>query len=630
MLFFSWLGKRTSRQSTKRQPRKRTACFRPRVEAMEGRTLPSTFTVNTTLDVVDPNDGKLSLREAITRANNNPGADTIALPAGVFRSALTGAGENANATGDFDITDALTIRGAGAGLTILNAQRVDRVLDVLGAAPHSFRVVLEDLAVRSGNVTGDGGAVQLNNADLTTRDCTISSNEASGFGGGIYTAPGTGDVSLIRTTVVRNTGGSGGGGVAVSSSGSMLSVRDSSIRSNFTPFNGGGLLASGTTATLSGSTLSGNIANLGGGGLVAGTANLTRCTVSGNSAAGLGGASILGGGGLVADTATLTDCTVSGNYVAGVGDGGGILAFGTATLTDCSVRGNTARDGVGGGVTASTVKLIGGTVSGNSARDGGGGVNADSANFNRSTISGNVAFTGDGGGLRAATATLSKCTFDNNMALGGSGGGIRATSALNLTSSTVSNNVGAGDDGGGISAETANLINCTISGNSTRGYGGGLFVDTSGSLLNCTIADNTATGGGGVYLSQNPASPPVLTIRNTIIAMNQVYLDASGPDVEGAAFSSEGHNLIGVGGAGFTNGVDGDIVGSNQNPIDPKLGALANNGGPAKTQALLVGSLAIDAGDNNDVQFTDQRGSSRIKDGNGDGAAIVDIGAFER
>ena len=73
-------------------------------------------------------------------------------------------------------------------------------------------------------------------------------------------------------------------------------------------------------------------------------------------------------------------------------------------------------------------------------------------------------------------------------------------------------------------------------------------------------------------------------------------------------------------------------MGTSANPIDPKLGPLANNGGRTKTHALLGGSPAIDHGDNSILPPTDQRGAgfSRKKDGNGAGAAVVDIGAFER
>ena len=86
------------------------------------RSVPPTLIVTTTLDVVDPADGKLSLREAITAANASVFPDTIVLPAGVFRIARSGAGEDGNATGDLDIASRMTIRGAGAGSTILDAR----------------------------------------------------------------------------------------------------------------------------------------------------------------------------------------------------------------------------------------------------------------------------------------------------------------------------------------------------------------------------------------------------------------------------------------------------------------------------------------------------------------------------
>ena len=63
-----------------------------RLESLEDRSVPSTFTVNTTLDDVTAANGKFSLREAISKANANAGADVIVLPAGVFK--ITQAGAN--------------------------------------------------------------------------------------------------------------------------------------------------------------------------------------------------------------------------------------------------------------------------------------------------------------------------------------------------------------------------------------------------------------------------------------------------------------------------------------------------------------------------------------------------------
>jgi hypothetical protein len=88
-------------------------------------------------------------------------------------------------------------------------------------------------------------------------------------------------------------------------------------------------------------------------------------------------------------------------------------------------------------------------------------------------------------------------------------------------------------------------------------------------------------------------------------------------------FLSLGHNLIGVtnGSSGFSS--SGDRVGSAAAPLDPKLGPLANNGGPTLTMALLLGSPAIDAGDPSVAPSTDQRGINRPI------GPAPDIGAFE-
>jgi predicted outer membrane repeat protein len=240
-----------------------------------------------------------------------------------------------------------------------------------------------------------------------------------------------------------------------------------------------------------------------------------------------------------------------------------------------------------------------------------------------STISGNTA-SGDGGGISAGTAMLTNTTVSGNTVTRGDGGGLSAGVAT-LIGSTVSDNHASGN-GGGVLTSVATLTNSTVSGNSAGAQGGGVHT-FSLTLLNDTIADNSAHTGGGVFLRDMGTS----SVRNTIIAENQVDLNGVGPDVFGA-FNSGGHNLIGdgTGSSGFVNGVKGDQVGTAANPIDPLLAPLANNGGRTQTHALLAGSPAIDHGDNAAAPATDQRGIARPRDGDGNGSKIVDIGAFEK
>src|SRR5262249_27247495 len=185
------------------------------------------------------------------------------------------------------------------------------------------------------------------------------------------------------------------------------------------------------------------------------------------------------------------------------------------------------------------------------------------------------------------TVTVTDCTIAHNSA-GTNGGGFFNFGNLTIINSTISDN-SAGTGGGlEVDAGTVTITNCTIADNSAGGNGGGLFVSTNPSVTikNSTIANNSATNGaGGVVNAGN------VTLSSTIVAGN------TGGDWEGFhAMSSSSNNLIGNGGdSGLGNGINGNIVGTSQNPIDPLLGPLANNGGPTQTMALLPGSPAIDA-----------------------------------
>ncbi len=191
---------------------------------------------------------------------------------------------------------------------------------------------------------------------------------------------------------------------------------------------------------------------------------------------------------------------------------------------------------------------------------------------------------------------------------------------VTIASSTISNNT-AGTRGGGLLNEDPIAIsNVTFSGNEAGKEGGAIHNTGELTINNTTIYQNETEGsGGGIYSVADTGS---VDIKNTIVAGNEALV--SGADVEGT-FNSLGHNLIGTNGTvtGFINGFNDDIVGSDSLRIDPLLGALANNGGPTMTHALLAGSDAIDNGDNTDGIATDQRGATRPTD------TTSDIGAFE-
>lgn len=425
-----------------------------------------------------------------------------------------------------------------------------------------------------------------------------------------------------------------------------------------TALPGGGILQSGGTLVLRDVVVTGNATGNGGD-------NLS----SGSSQGGWGG---FGGGINATGTLTMTDCVISNNTTGNGGTGGGsggsggrgagiYFIFGTLTMTNVTITSN--HTGNSGGPTAGNSGYGGGMWLGDDSPQAGRGTNVDMSHVkitNNST--GDNITTGDaggGGGIYVAAVTIVTLTdseVSNNhtgnanpssfSGTAGSGGGVFNIGFLTVTNSLISGNKtgdsvpGSNSTGGGISNYAALiLINTTVSGNSTGAgpsMGGGLFSDGGTELFNCTITANTTPNG---YGNGATALTSGLIMGNTIIAGNGAganNTDVSNPLFNPPPFNSQGFNLIGNadGASGFN--MAGDQLGSSVAPIDPKLGPLADNGGPTLTHALLSGSPALDAGSNalardpNNPLLTDQRGSARVVDSpDADTTATVDIGAFE-
>jgi predicted outer membrane repeat protein len=344
-------------------------------------------------------------------------------------------------------------------------------------------------------------------------------------------------------------------------------------------------------------------------------------------------------------TVSISGLTVSNGHVVD-NHGAGINNLGDLTLDDVHVTNNVVEVNIappqlrGGGIHSydgSSLSVTNSVISGNTAVQNGGGIHIgfggavslenvvidDNHLSDINSIGGGITIRGEG-----TTATLNNVTISNNSA-SNSGGGLYADASLTLTNSLIADNFTTtsnfGGSGGGLylygSGQTFTLTNVTISGNLAENVndnapGGGILLADQAilNLNNVTIAGNTSDGAGGGIYAQNLTT---VNTRNTIIG-NNTASTATSDDCAGT-LNSLGYNLIQV-----TSGcsINGDTTGNITN-TNPNLGALADNGGPTQTMALLPGSPAIDAGDDDFCPATDQRGVTRPQGGQ------CDIGAYE-
>lgn len=231
----------------------------------------ATFTVNTTADnPPGPGEcegvaGDCSLRQAIDMANGEPGADTVVLPAGHYGLTIEQTGGTPGDSGDLNAQGELTIEGAGARKSVIDASAIEaRVIEFEDGGV----LKLVNLGVTGGNTEGAGGGIYSENGELTLEGVAVTDNESfnEGYGGGVSVEEG---MVTILDSVLSDNRNSGDGGGLYYDGNETVRIENSTIANNLVntalfpagPYwgaYGGGVEAYGQKLILKNSTIAGN------------------------------------------------------------------------------------------------------------------------------------------------------------------------------------------------------------------------------------------------------------------------------------------------------------------------------------------------------------------------------------
>jgi CSLREA domain-containing protein len=319
---------RLVQRSRRPAPSRPSGRVRLALELLEDRAVPTTFTVTTLADETNINDGLVSLREAITAANGAPGADTID-----FQPGLSG---TITLSQQLQVSDSVTITGAGAGVVTVSGNNVHRVFEVDDRAATVISVAISGLTLTQGNSgTEPGGAILLaGNEALALSGMVIAGNSAGDDGGGLFVGTG-GRLTLENTTISDNQAARRGGGVFVTFG--ALTVENATISLNQAADSGGGIYFLGSGQLVVGnSTISGNSAVNDGGGVLIGIgaddSEILNSTISGNSAGDDGGGIDISSNFAAIRNSTVAFNTANSDNSPSNNSGGGLFVISTAAV----------------------------------------------------------------------------------------------------------------------------------------------------------------------------------------------------------------------------------------------------------------------------------------------------------
>ncbi len=437
--------------------------------------------------------------DAVIAANDGASKYTIFVDGTLAYDGM--AAQMANIGGANDRNLSLNIKALSDKAT-LDAKQSGRVMSINAAfAGRRYDITLENLVIMGGKHDNAGGGIYLNGSlnSLTLINCDVKGNTADNNGGGIFVSRGS-----ILTMNGGTVGGSAAGGNMSDNGGGVYVVGtftmsgDTTISGNEATSGGGGVYVSVNGAekgvfTIGGNaTINENSANSYGGGVwVDGTFTMNGGAISKNNAvAGAGGVYVANNGGF-----TMTDGTISGNSTDGDGGGVYVESSGTFSMNGGIVGdGNKTSDaGKGGGVFVSDGDFTmsnTAAVKGNEAKYGGGIYIQEGSEFkmNDGEISENHAITAGGGiCISSGVANMYGGNIFKNEA-DSAGGGIYIvgdSGAFTMTyDATISDNTAY--RGGGFYNAGATFImkgDAKVSGNHiTGGEGTGAYIkDTNSS-----------------------------------------------------------------------------------------------------------------------------------------------------
>ncbi|MER7938409.1 MULTISPECIES: hypothetical protein [unclassified Streptomyces] len=305
------------------------------------------------------------------------------------------------------IADRLTVLGNGA--TVVrdgNGTAAFRIFHVTSGG----NLRLEDLAVRGGNSSGDGGGVLVDSGGkLTLAGVDVTDNTATGSGGGVAVQAGA--TAVVRRGWIAFNNATNGGGLYT---GGTLSVDDSEFTRNHAR-NVGGALAR-----------------------VSGNAYVHASLVRRNTSAVGGGGVVNGGGG----TLEFGDSKIANNTTGGT-TGGGIQNLSNLRLEKTEVSGNVVGGtaGAGGGIhnstTTAVLVLSGSEILRNSANGNGasraGGIynNAGSVTLDHSHVRDNASTVAPGGVYTTNQFTVTSSSVTRNIPTNCAGSPVVVTGCTN-------------------------------------------------------------------------------------------------------------------------------------------------------------------------------------------------------